>query len=483
MQVKNPLIFSVILQILIGLIVAFLSSLLVYFKQKEVLHLGVVLFSVLAVFYTNHLLSSKAIKTGNPYKVVLLILLFLVGFLGPQFVYQIRPYTFYISGFALAGVVITALASNTLNDNKSINFPWKIGIFLVTFFVGYFMSWHILQYIIIGLSILLAVDYIVKANLPFKLAIVGSISLMCLVFWWFAKPIIHQEEQANYEDKVLFSAETQFHKIVITQWHRDHWIFMDKLKNVSSIDEYLFYEPMAHSVFKIGNGLDEVLVIGGENGCLIREILKHESVKKIEVISYDTLLRNFGVEQDYFTSMNQGAFKHEKVDIIHEDLIQFISSIDRQYDAIFIDLPDPRSVETNQYYTIEFYEMVIKILGEDGIMITQAGSPYFATEAFFSIGQTISKAGFSILPIHNQILTLGEWGWYICSKDLRLDYMKEQLVKFDIPEIETKWFNQEAARLVSAFGKTNNDTLNVGINSLENPVVYQYYLKGNWEMN
>jgi len=374
------------------------------------------------------------------------------------------------------------VASNILSDRKSIIFPWNYSAFLSAFIVGYFIPWPILQYLIWGLSFVVSLIYIFQVNFSYKLVAIGSLALVCIIFWWFSKPLIFHEEQINYEDKVLFSVSTQYHQVVITQWQKDHWMFMDKLKNVSSIDDYLFYEPMAHSVFRIEENLNNVLIIGGENGCLIREVLKHENAHNIDVISYDTLLRNLGEELSYYTRMNQDSYRNEKVQILHEDLIHFVSNTNSKYNAIFIDLPDPRSIETNQFYTLEFYERIKMILAENGVVITQAGSPYFATQAYFSIGETIKKAGFNILPLHNQILTLGEWGWYVCSTKLDKDLMKKRLLERENSGIETKWFNEEAAMLVSAFGKTYNDTLNVGINTLENPLVYQYYLKGNWAL-
>jgi spermidine synthase len=295
--------------------------------------------------------------------------------------------------------------------------------------------------------------------------------------------LINFEEQPEYEDKVVYTDETQFHKLVITQWHKDFWFYIDRLKNVSSIDEYLYYEPMVHSVFKIEDKLQDVLVIGGENGCLVREVLKYDNVNRIDLISYDTLFRNLGRENPYFIKMNKNAFNHNKVHVIHENLLNYLMNCKSKYQAIFIDLPDPRSIETNQYYTREFYNLVRIILDDHGIMITQAGSPYFATRAFYAIGQTIIQSGFHILPIHNQVLTLGEWGWYICSLSKDQELMEKKLVSPQVVNLITRWFNDEAAQLIAAFGKTYYDTFNVEINSMDNPLVYQYYLKGNWNLN
>ena len=449
------------------------------------LHFGVILFSVLIIYYLTNRLQNQIKESSPLIKSIYLITILSICVLGPQILYQIRPYTFYISGFAIGGILLLFFATQSISGNETITFPWGFGIFLISFIVGYFIPWSAIQYLIFSLTVLVIILTLSSSEFKilWKSILICSILVISITFWWLAKPISFHEEQANYEDKVVFTSETQFHDVVITQWHEDFWIFVDKLKNVSSIDDYLFYEPMAHSVFKIEDGLNEVLIIGGENGCLIREVLKHKEVDHVDVISYDTLLRKLGQNEKYFTMMNKDAYQDKKVKILHEDLIEYVSDSDKKYDAIFIDLPDPRSIETNQYYTFEFYQQISEILYPDGLMITQAGSPYFATQAYFCIGQTIEESGFSTLPIHNQILTLGEWGWYICSQNLQAEVMKKRLIKDKLPEIETSWFNQEAAKLVASFGKSFSDTLNPGINTLDNPLVYQYYLKGNWDLN
>ena len=462
--------------------ITLLSSLLIYFKQKENLHLGAIIFLVFVIYYSGNFLKNKP-QFSPLIKLIGLLVLLAICLLGPQFIYQVRPYTFYISGFAMAGIALIAISTGMLANQKSVRFPWNFVAFLAAFILGYFLPWNLIEYIVLVLSVIVAILYISELLLWMKVSTMVSVVLLFTAFFIFSKPLISYKEQVDYEDKVLYSAETQFHKLVITQWHQDKWVFIDKLKNLSSIDEYLFYEPMAHSVFRVGNKIKDVLVIGGENGCLIREVLAHASVQQIDVISYDTLLRNIGMEVAFFNELNQHAYRNHKVEILHEHLLDFVSQTARKYDAIFIDLPDPRSIETNQYYTLEFYERIKILLTANGVMITQAGSPYFASKAYFSIGLTIENAGFNVLPIHNQILTLGEWGWYVCSVALEKEEMKSRLIERNVEDIETRWFNEEAAKLVSAFGKNDIDTLSLGINTLDNPLVYQYYLKGNWELD
>jgi predicted membrane-bound spermidine synthase len=479
---RKKQIISALHIILSGVLIAFLANLLVYFKQKETLHLFIILALTVIVFSAIHLMSDR-LHRSNIWKILGVILLLVISWLGPQLIYQVRPYTFYITGMAIAVILLIAVSNSIISSMRTIGFVWKLTIFLCSFTLAYFSPWNYLQHIVMGMSTLVAGVFFLNVRNRIRIALVIVFVLTAMGFWKYSKPLKYFEEQANYEDKVLFSASTQFHKLVVTQWQDDYWVFKDKLKDISSIDDFLFYEPMVHSVFSIGEEIRDVLVVGGENGCLMKEVLKYKGIAQLDIISYDTLLRDIGKNEEFFIKMNEGAYEQEKTNIIRKDLIGYLSEADRSYDAIFIDLPDPRSIETNQYYTREFYQLIKNMLDEDGIMITQAGSPYFATAAFLSIGQTIQGVGFHILPLHNQILTLGEWGWYIASTSLAGEEMKNRLDSISKHRVETEWFDNEAAKMISSFGKMPEAVVIPGINTLDSPLVYRYYLEGNWALN
>ncbi len=79
-------------------------------------------------------------------------------------------------------------------------------------------------------------------------------------------------------------------------------------------------------------------------------------------------------------------------------------------------------------------------------MVTQATSPYFSNKAFTCINRTIQAAGFSTLPYHNQIPTMGEWGWILAAKNKEIG--EAELLKrakaINPGDIETRFFNRDA---------------------------------------
>jgi len=176
---------------------------------------------------------------------------------------------------------------------------------------------------------------------------------------------------------------------------------------------------------------------------------------------------------------------HQKVEIINLDGYKFIEDTDKFFDLIIIDLPDPRNVELSRLYSQEFYTLCRRHLRPNGIMVTQAGSPYYAAESFACILKTVEAAGFSSIPLHNQILTMGEWGWVLgVNGDVSDEEIIHKLKNADFDKIETKWLNQEAIGLITSFGKDffmeKNDSIR--INKIHDPVLYRYFLKGSWDL-
>jgi spermidine synthase len=136
-------------------------------------------------------------------------------------------------------------------------------------------------------------------------------------------------------------------------------------------------------------------------------------------------------------------------------------------------------------YSHEFYTLCKRKLRNNGLIVTQAGSPYYATKAYNCIDKTLQSAGFTTVKMHNQVLSMGEWGWIFGSKNTNItsNTLKDKLKAISFTNVSTNWINNEAMQLITSFGKdlvlVNDD---VEVNKVHNPVLYQYYLDGNWDL-
>ena len=300
----------------------------------------------------------------------------------------------------------------------------------------------------------------------------------------FAEPIILYGEQARYKDKVIFEKQSRYQKVVVTQWKDEYWLYINGNQQFSTLDEWLYHEPMVHPVMNLGTSPRDILIVGGGDGAIVRELLKYPSVNTIRLVDLDPVITDLGQEHPIFVEMNQNSLKSPKVEITNDDAFTFIEQDKQFYDLIIVDLPDPKTVELSRLYSKEFYFMCHRQLRERGLFITQAGSPYYATQAFKCIEKTLQAAGFNTLPLHNQVVTLGEWGWQVGSKTLLGEEMKKRMVQMDFEGIETRWINKEAMSLITSFGKdfTIVKDEDVEVNTVHNPVLRGYYKKGNWDL-
>lgn len=327
---------------------------------------------------------------------------------------------------------------------------------------------------------------ILKRKTRIRLNIIATFVLIIIFAGAFnAKNIIFFGEQNKYKDKIIYSEQSRYQKIVITEWRGDYWLYLNSNLQLSTYDEALYHEVLVHPAMALSKTPHDILILGGGDGCAAREVLKYPEVDHITLVDLDPAMTRLAKTHPVLLEANDSSFYHEKVKIINRDGYKFIEETNKFFDLIIIDLPDPRNVELSRLYSQEFYTLCRRQLRPNGILVTQAGSPYYAAESFACIQKTIEAAGFSAIPLHNQILTMGEWGWVLAvNADVSDEEIIYKLKNADFDKIETRWLNQEAVGLITSFGKDffmeKNDSIK--INKVHDPVLYRYFLKGSWDL-
>ncbi|MGL1889479.1 MAG: hypothetical protein OCD76_23395 [Reichenbachiella sp.] len=303
-------------------------------------------------------------------------------------------------------------------------------------------------------------------------------SLLLIPLIAFSIPDIQiRKSQKKYYDPVVFSETTPSQEIDITQWKNNQWYYTNGINLFSSVDYWLYYEPMVHPAMGISSAREKVLIIGGENGLAAKEVLKYSDTNQIDIIPLDTALVSLAATNPLFTKLNASALLADRVAIKTADVFYELGHLNTKYDIIIADLPDPKDIISNQYYTQEFYDYCLALLSSEGVFVTQSGSPYFATQAFQCINNTMQSAGFYTAQIHNQILTTGEWGWTIATtKEQPLDSL---LKNQNFYSIDTQWINSDAMHMMLSFGKQTSIRKNTAINTIAEPCLYKYYNEGN----
>ena len=339
----------------------------------------------------------------------------------------------------------------------------------------------------VNLAVAIVLIFFLKSNLSkiaFKRSIAVSLLLLMTLILGsiYAQPVVLYGEQVKYKDQVVYSEQSKYQKIILTQWKDHYWLYLNGHQQLSSMDEVMYHEPIVHFPVMLNKHASKVLVLGGGDGCAVRELLKYKDIEQIDLVDLDPSVTDLAKTHEVLLSLNKGALSDARVNVYNDDGYRFIKDSKDFYDVIIIDLPDPKTVELSRLYSYEFYKLCHRQLRPHGTIITQAGSPYFATKAYLCINESMSQAGFSTMRVHNQLITLGEWGWILGSKD---EEISQSLLEDRFNEdISTEWMNKESIQLMTSFGKEiypGTDTTH-RVNKIHDPVLYQYYLEGNWDL-
>jgi spermidine synthase len=115
-----------------------------------------------------------------------------------------------------------------------------------------------------------------------------------------------------------------------------------------------------------------VLILGGGDGLILREILKHPSVEHVTNVELDPMVIKLAKEHPKLRRMNDGAFDDPRVAVVLADAFSWVRGTDEMFDVIYIDVPYPRSYGIAKLYSREFYTMVRRLLTPGGFVVMDA---------------------------------------------------------------------------------------------------------------
>jgi spermidine synthase len=276
-------------------------------------------------------------------------------------------------------------------------------------------------------------------------------------------------ERKLYRDKVVFSKQSEYQKIVLTEDRDDLRLFLNGNIQFSTKDEYRYHEALIHPALSLLDKRDRILVLGGGDGMAVREILKYPDVKEIDLVDLDKAVTDLAINSRYLLKYNQDSLSNEKVRVINQDAYRYLENSEKIYDAVIVDLPDPNNESLNKLYTTTFYKLIYDHLNSKGVMVAQSTSPYYAAEVFWIIENTIKKAGFDTSPFHVYVPSFGDWGFNLGTKGFQF---KPEEINI---QVKTKFLSNAQVEKLFVFAKDILDKKQNGINTLIRPILIRAY--------
>lgn len=161
----------------------------------------------------------------------------------------------------------------------------------------------------------------------------------------------------------------------------NYYLYIDQKLQYASSREGIYHESMVHGALNLSRSEPlSVLVLGGGEGLIVRELLKYKNIKNIDLVELDQAILDLAETNALFLEHNQNALRDARVTLHVADAYMWLKNNSRKFDAIFIDLPHPYSVELARLFSAEFFTFANRSLASGGFVIFDYPANHILTE-------------------------------------------------------------------------------------------------------
>lgn len=258
---------------------------------------------------------------------------------------------------------------------------------------------------------------------------------------WFTEEHSDNVRFSIKVDQHLYMGQSEFQRIDIMQSVEfGKFLTLDGSMMLTERDEFIYHEMMVHVAMATNTKIKNVLVIGGGDGGVVRELTAYPEIEKIDMVEIDKM-----VVDACKAYLQQTACKLDdpRVTIYYEDGLRFVRQKENAYDLIIVDSTDPFGPGEG-LFTREFYGNCYHALTEKGILVNQHESPYYQMHATSLQASYEKMIGFfpktKLYEAHIPTYPSGNWLFGFASKclDPIYDMQEEEWLKLNIP---TQYYN------------------------------------------
>ncbi|CEP61398.1 spermine synthase LALA0_S03e01970g [Lachancea lanzarotensis] len=225
-------------------------------------------------------------------------------------------------------------------------------------------------------------------------------------------------------EKVLYHSKSVFQDILVFQSATyGNVLVLDGIIQATERDEFAYQEMISHIPLYAHRSPKNVLVVGGGDGGVLREVVKHKCVESATLVEIDeTVIK---LAKKYLPGM-ACAFGNEKVQVELQDGFQFLRDVaqtDQRYDIIITDSSDPEG-PAGAFFQKEYFQLLHSALNEDGIVIAQASENMwlnldYICDLVASASSVFAQVEYCYTTVPTY--TSGQLGLIVCAKHERTD--------------------------------------------------------------
>ena len=218
-------------------------------------------------------------------------------------------------------------------------------------------------------------------------------------------------EKTKYQDLLVFKS-TDYGNVLV----------LDGAIQATERDEFAYQEMITHLAMNSHPNPRKVLVIGGGDGGVLREVVKHDSVEEAVLCDIDEVV--IANAKKYLPEMSK-SFSHPKVKVHIGDGFKFLDEFKNTFDVIITDSSDPEGPAASLFQK-PYFQLLHDALTEDGVITTQAESMWIHLDIIKELKSACKDVFTNVEYAYTTIPTYptGQIGFMVCSKNSKVDLKK-----------------------------------------------------------
>lgn len=255
--------------------------------------------------------------------------------------------------------------------------------------------------------------------------------------------------------RTLFEVKTEHQHLEIVETpFMGRVMLLDGVVQTTEKDEFIYHEMMVHVPLFAHPNPKRVLIIGGGDGGILREVLRHQNVEHVTQVEIDGSV--IEMCKEYFPKHSNGAFDDPRANIVIADGKEFVANCRDTFDVIISDSTDPIG-PAEVLFTSDFYKEEKTCLNAGGIMVAQNGVPFMQNDEVTNTWQRLSKlyqeASFYVAPVPTYIGGFMALAWATDDLSLRQQTPAQIQQRLDAAGFDTRYYNADVH--VAAFALPN----------------------------
>ena len=202
---------------------------------------------------------------------------------------------------------------------------------------------------------------------------------------WYDEALYTRWQDKGYAqrfrvDRVLFEDRSEHQDVLVFETPLyGRVLAIDGIIQTTEKDEFAYHEMMTHVPIFAHGRAKKVLIIGGGDGGILREVLRHPGVKLCHMVDIDDMVVE--ISKKHLPTLSAGAFDNPRARVVIADGCKFVKETTHKYEVVIVDSTDPIGPGA-VLFTEEFYADCRSCMTPGGIIVTQSGVPFAQPDEF-----------------------------------------------------------------------------------------------------